>query len=474
LFTVALEDVKEICNGGSRDVSTLVLRQPLKMHGDLQNVFSVDLQHCEAGSMAIASILARKDEDSEDHDFEDSDDGGPDCEPDVSPQCNVTRGKTSSALAAFAAPEQYHGLLEVHVPHLTLGPLADELTAEEWAEGSFFMEYFKMLKASEVSVAPWTAEDTHGEQGSGLIKAREVTMTVPVPPGPLRPRETRLTTTYCLSVVKSEGGMSVTIQASTESHDVPFGDRFLVQERVELSVAEDSSGVKARKHGRCVFLKSCGLLQSRIQAASAADLTKSGQLLATLLQRRAKAERMETDRVPRTPAHAIFTVHVWELQRRTMIWSSVWHPPFMPHDGRKRWRWVDTTYQRHPWTTAMSHEESAASELPPVEPHHGWTPLSEWTVSPDTVVDCDAEGWQYAIDFYRVDRFWGNDLTGLHCRRRLWSRSFEDTCGQSSELSALGLEPNNVFLVPHTVPDPLQALVAILDPGSCDTCVWRK
>merc|ERR550532_589210 len=160
------------------------------------------------------------------------------------------------------------------------------------------------------------------------------------------------------------------------SHDVPFGDRFLVQERVELSVADDGTGVKARKHGRCVFLKSCGLIQSRIQAVAAGDLTKSGELLATLLQRRSRAERTEMDRTPRSPAHATFIVHVWELQRRATIWSSEWHSPFLPHDGRKRWRWVDTAYQRHPWTTATSHAESAASELPPVEPQQGWTPLS--------------------------------------------------------------------------------------------------
>jgi len=172
------------------------------------------------------------------------------------------------------------------------------------------------------------------------------------------------------------------------------------------------------------------------------------------------------------PAHATFIVHVWELQRRATIWSSEWHSPFLPHDGRKRWRWVDTAYQRHPWTTATCHEESAASSLPPVEPQQGWTPLSEWIVSPDTAVDCDAEGWQYAIDFYRDDQFWVNDKTGLHCRRRLWSRSFEDTCGRGSELGALRLTP--ALSVSHTVSDPLQALIAAFDPGSCDTYMWRK
>jgi hypothetical protein len=440
----------------------------MTMRGELQKVSSVVLQHCEAGSMAIASLLARKDEDDGDEEFEDLDCSASDSEPEHSPQPNVTRISTSSAMAAFAAPDPYHALLEVHIPRLDLGPLADELIADEWPEDSFFMDYFSLLNACEVSVAPWTAEDTHGDLGSGLIKAREVSMKVPVPPRPLTPRQTRLATTYCLCVRKTEGKVSVTIQASSMSLDVPFGDRFLVQERVELNSAEDGSGIRARKHGRTIFLKSCGLLQSRIQADAAASLTKSGEHLATLLQRRAKAERMKMDRTPRTPAHATFTVHIWELQRRTTIWSSVWHPPFLLHDGRKRWRWVDTTYQRHPWTTATCREESAESSLPPIKPQQGWTPLMDWTVSLDTAVNCDAEGWQYAIDFYRDDQFWGNDKAGLHCRRRLWSRSFEDAFGQASEL-------DEALLVSRTVSDPLQALVAALEPGSCDGCVfWRK
>jgi len=122
----------------------------------------------------------------------------------------------------------------------------------------------------------------------------------------------------------------------------------------------------------------------------------------------------------------------------------------------------------------MCREESVESEQPPVEPQQGWTPQSEWTVSPDTAVDCDAEGWQYAIDFYRDDLFWTNDKAGLHCRRRLWSRSFEDAGGQSSELDALRLTPNDAFLMSRTVSEELQAFVSGLEPDSCNTCVWRK
>merc|ERR1712012_230245 len=129
------------------------------------------------------------------------------------------------------------------------------------------------------------------------------------------------------------------------------------------------------------------------------------------------------DRDLSTADRTTCTLYIWELQRRTTLWSSTWHPPFLPHDEKKRWRWLDDTYQKHPWTTAACSEQSAASTTPPVDPQEGWMPLGDWSVIEDSA-NCDLEGWQYAIDFYRDRSFWGRDKTGLHVRRRLWTRRF--------------------------------------------------
>jgi len=291
-----------------------------------------------------------------------------------------------------------------------------------------------MQSATELSVAPWLedagggdASPAAGSSGS-TVKIREVSLKVPVPPAPMCPRKTRLTTTYCLTTTPSHGDFSITLQSSSVSHDVPFGDKFLVQERVELMPSEDGGGVKVHKQGRCVFLKSCGMLQSHIQASSAAQMTKTGEYFVSILKQRARAQGI--NRILSPADKATCTVQVWELQRRTTIWSSTWHPPFLPHDGRKRWRWVDTSYHKHPWTIAACRDESAESAAPPVEPQQGWVPLGDWVLSSDMPGECDSEGWQYAIDFYRDPRFWGSDKFGLHCRRRLWTRSFVDKDGR--------------------------------------------
>merc|ERR1712050_776580 len=114
---------------------------------------------------------------------------------------------------------------------------------------------------------------------------------------------------------------------SKMTHDVPFGDKFLVQEKIELAPLDGAVGVKVRTSGRVVFLQSCGMLQSRIQTSVMSQLQVAGETFASQLKLRVSEDA------------GVRVEQVWELQRRITAWSRDWHAPFLPHDGRKRWRW---------------------------------------------------------------------------------------------------------------------------------------
>ncbi|CAE8723332.1 unnamed protein product, partial [Polarella glacialis] len=118
------------------------------------------------------------------------------------------------------------------------------------------------------------------------------------------------------------------------------------------------------------------------------------------------------------------SVKIWELQRRATIFHTEWHAPFLPHDGDKRWRWVDDTFQKHRWTRPSERGESADAERPPLSSQEGWVPGGQWSVQSAADGTGDADGWQYAIDFHRGDDWWGPMNGGSHVRRRLWVRKF--------------------------------------------------
>lgn len=212
------------------------------------------------------------------------------------------------------------------------------------------------------------------------------------------------------------------LQISSISHDVPFGDKFMVQERIHFLPAANG-GADVQIHSRCIFLKSCGLLQHRIKATSAVEVTKAGEKLLAVLQLRSIGNSISNSPVQK----ATCTLEIWELQRRYTLFSHTWHAPFLPHDGVKRWRWVDESYQKHPWTTVTNRLDAAKGDVPPVKPERGWGPLAEWMVSHGT--DCDSEGWQYAIDFYHHAMYWTESPQGFHVRRRLWTRCFQELDG---------------------------------------------
>jgi len=112
---------------------------------------------------------------------------------------------------------------------------------------------------------------------------------------------------------------------------------------------------------------------------------------------------------------------VWEVQRRTTMFHEDWRAPFLPHDGQKQARWVDSRFHKHPWLLAKT-SVSAAAAVPPLEPPPAMREKGEWTVSPDGVADKD--GWQYSTDFHRTGSKWGAKSTIGLCRKRRWECSF--------------------------------------------------
>jgi len=310
----------------------------------------------------------------------------------------------------------------VHVPGLELTSIREELVSDEWSQGSLILDQYEGLGAWRIAVGPWIDDSDEPRGVAGCEdgpRLRELSMEMPVPPAPMCPKSTRMTVTMCLLASKPGDTPSLTLLCTSVSHDVPFGDKFVVQEKIELMPLESGEGARFCKHGRVVFVKSCGILNSRISSTTAAELTRTGEKFVALLKQRATPS---SD--PSVPSGKVtFVVHIWELQRRVTVWSKSWKPPFLLHDGRKRWRWVDPAYQVHAWMSAESREAAAASTLPPIKPWQGYTVLKPWQVS-RTSDSADDDGWQYAIDFYLQDKHWGRISAGSHVRRRLWTCTF--------------------------------------------------
>jgi hypothetical protein len=135
-------------------------------------------------------------------------------------------------------------------------------------------------------------------------------------------------------------------------------------------------------------------------------------------------------------------VDIWELQRRTTLFSNSWYAPFLPHDRIKRWRWVDKDYIKHPWTVG-SKEAASIRDEPPLEAPTSWRKCGAWVIfdpvskvsgthNEDSIASkgvADGEGWEYAPDFHRSNTFWSTShisSISFHCRRRLWRCHFEE------------------------------------------------
>lgn len=115
---------------------------------------------------------------------------------------------------------------------------------------------------------------------------------------------------------------------------------------------------------------------------------------------------------------------VWEVQRRPTIFSSRWLSPYLPHDWRKRCKWVSLQdkYMPHPsLPEGMSFWQAAASDTPPITEVQilGDTRACTWNLVTDD--NTDEDGWQYSVDFYVQERLWTPKLRcWSQVRRRRW------------------------------------------------------
>mmetsp|Transcript_82549 Transcript_82549/g.159465 ORF Transcript_82549/g.159465 Transcript_82549/m.159465 type:complete len:643 (-) Transcript_82549:447-2375(-) len=433
-LSLTLSNIENVQDEEGNIGSTLLLRRPIQVQEarGLFTMTSIELCDCPAGQLAIAALVRRQHGHEEEDEFSETDTSldltshGSACVVEAKQEPSPTQAalctSSSEAVAAFAEGDPFRDLLEVYVPGVDVNRIKEDLLSNDWKQGTLILDHYERLGASDITVGPWiddsVASGAATDYGNGP-RLRELKMQLPVPPVPMCPKSTRMTATICLVSSASGDTASLKLLCTSVSHDVPFGDKFVVQEKIELTQSESEEGTRFRKHGRVVFIKSCGMLNSRISSSTAVELTKTGEKLVALLKQRACPSL-----VPSVPSGKVtFVVHIWELQRRATIWSTTWKPPFLPHDGKKRWRWVDAAYQKHAWMSARSREAAAASALPPIEPWQGYMVLKPWQVN-CTSHNADDDGWQYALGFRRQDAKWGKVASGCSVRRRLWTCTF--------------------------------------------------
>ncbi|CAE8692042.1 unnamed protein product, partial [Polarella glacialis] len=304
---------------------------PRTFKGKTNTVTKVDLYSCEAGAAAVSALLAFSEGKSPDDDDEASID-------EKASEAAASDGAGASVSAsAFEDPdgEPFRSICEISIPGLKLKTLELELLQDEWKLGSHLLvDFLAAQGATDVRSLAWIVDSeacassspspeggpAHACSGNKAteMKIRQVQCMMPVPPAPMCPRQTNFTATYRLFVAPD--GASIVIESSCLSHDVPFGDKFMIQEQLKLEIAGD--GVRLLQSGRCVFLKSCGMLQGRIKAATVFSLTKASEKMVALLNARATPEPSLAGSAAAAGQLLLdigCTVRIYELQRRTNL-----------------------------------------------------------------------------------------------------------------------------------------------------------
>jgi len=419
-FSLPLDQLSELRYGGSPKDAVLVLKQPLQLKG-LPQVVLIELRDCDRGLQALEAYIRRGSKAASDHD--DSDDEGTysDAESNDTGRAKGLSDRKTLVFEDSSSGGQFNKLIEAHVPRLPLADVLEELLSDEWGENTLFRYYLANLGASDMRISPWADES----DGGPTVKVREITMRMPCTPAPMCPKATSMTMILRLTV-NSRDPYSFIVETSVAAHDVPMGSNFLVQERVTYDAC-DGDAAQIVKYCRVVFVKSCGLLNGRIQSVAMSEQTRTGDIFFRILRERSpQSPQADPSDGEGGSAEATCVVTVWELQRRTTLFHSDWRAPFLPHDGGKRWRWVDDNFHKHHGITCHQREDAAMADMPPLGWDSSWQRTDDWVVQRGTVDNnpTDDQGWQYSIDFYRNGVAWLPGGRGFHCRRRLWSCTF--------------------------------------------------
>lgn len=365
-------------------------------------------------------------------------------------------------------------ILDINVPGLDVGKEAEIFLADDWSCGNLILDFFMLQGATEIQPAPPTLPLAGNLQSSGTLTRsteRQVSARLIVPPAPMAPKTTRATLTYRITARQTDSKVdSLIVRADVVVHDTPYCDVFYVHEILCFTRSDDGTHVK--KSFGVVFNKRV-FVQSIIASSSEKAQQQAREPLQQFLLRRgmpqsgesgspgskvastasenffgkvpsSKMGNLDTEPMPsllarthqskkcgsptRSRESGKIILKVWELERRFTLFHTTWQAPFLPHDGETKWRWVDQEFRKHKWAVG-SCDVSAKSSTPAIEfPKHLKAATSGWTL-PKLPANrqVDADGWQYAVDFYTSDDQWFSSKTWFHCRRRLWQIELTDS-----------------------------------------------
>eukprot|EP00404_Azadinium_spinosum_P049412 CAMPEP_0180810598 /NCGR_PEP_ID=MMETSP1038_2-20121128/64971_1 /TAXON_ID=632150 /ORGANISM="Azadinium spinosum, Strain 3D9" /LENGTH=411 /DNA_ID=CAMNT_0022851901 /DNA_START=20 /DNA_END=1255 /DNA_ORIENTATION=+ len=229
-------------------------------------------------------------------------------------------------------------------------------------------------------------------------------------------------TTLCqVSALEGPKGILIGVEAELTLADVPQCTRFKVL--VHVSLVPFPEGIAVTRGIGVTYLRGVPWPQA-VEASMTTLLDGLGESIPSFLRKRAKdypgaigVSQLED------------LCEIWELQRRPTVFHSSWSAPFLPHDGGYRRRWVSKDYGQHPWLKE-SLEFCAQQDVPPVKGRRHRA--SSWRVV-QPPGPCDAEGWQYAVEFVQDPSWWSDSSSYYHCRRRLWRRDRDPKLGQDLE-----------------------------------------
>jgi len=414
-FTVPLSNLTDIrfeSHQGDGD-TIVVLKNAIHVGGQGGEALTeLVIRDCQEGVNALHERLSTAEiEDSEPDDSDDE----PGSMPPPAP---------SSALSAFFPEDDqpFEKVLEECIPKLPFNDIAKDLLAPEFEEGRLLYDFYKFSDMTEMDASPWIDES----DGDLIMKVRELTMVAKVPPAPMCPPTTRVTISVRVSSFTSGGQRASVLESSTLSHDVPFGTHFSVQERVEFRPNAKGTSTWVVKSTRVHFLKRVGWIKGNIEKTATNEQKKAGEKLIKCMRERSKARGTQSFMPPGDSMESRDDEKkreevVWQLQRRTTIFQFDWRAPFLPHDGPKRCGWVDTAYNRHLWMPP-GHSQNT-KDMPPLIEDDSFKEIEKWHVNKQ-LLTADAEGWQYAVDFYRKDSLWSATSSGNSVRRRLWTATY--------------------------------------------------
>lgn len=144
-------------------------------------------------------------------------------------------------------------VLEVDLGVLSLEAIKADLEMEDWEQPKHLMAmFFKDLKAYNMELGPWIQGSAAGTGAKVQGKLRSMEMRVPVPPAPMCPKESRVTTTW--HVVFSDS--RVLLESVIMTLDVPYGTCFNVIKCDTFSLGPGGHTIFQRKVS-LEWVKSC-------------------------------------------------------------------------------------------------------------------------------------------------------------------------------------------------------------------------